>query len=66
MRSKEAKLALRLIAAMLTDPKLKPDDGDQLRDAQRDLIVLARTGKMERRKLFRIVRILCQVHLRLL
>jgi hypothetical protein len=59
--SKDAKLALRLIAAVLSNPRLKPDDGDQLQKARRDLMALARSGKIERRKLFRIVRIISQV-----
>lgn len=66
MRNKEAKIALQLIAAMLSNPRLKPDDGDRLREAQRELRVLAKSGKMERRRLFRVVRIICQIHLRLL
>ena len=66
MRNKDAKLALRLIAALLSNPRLKPDDGDRLRKLQREMRILARSGKMERRKLFRMVRIICQVHLRLL
>lgn len=60
-KRKEAKEALRLIAAVLSNPRLKPDDGYRLREAQRELKVLARTGKMERRKLFRIVRTVCEV-----
>lgn len=66
MRDEDAKQALRLITNVLNDPRLKPDDGDQLRKAQRELMVLARSGKVERRKLFRAVRIISQILRKLL
>ncbi len=66
MRNEDAKLALRLITAVLSNPRLKPDDGDQLRKAQRELMHMARSGKLERRKLFRTIRIISQVLQRLL
>lgn len=66
MIKKDAKEALRLIANALKNPRLRPDDGDQLRKAQREMTVLVRSGKMERRKLFRAIRIISQVLLRLL
>jgi hypothetical protein len=61
VRNEDAKLALRLITEVLNNPRLKPDDGDQLRKAQRELMIMARSGKIERRKLFRAVRIISQV-----
>lgn len=66
MSNEEAKEALRLIADVLNNPRLKPDDGDQLRKAQRELAILARSGKIERRKLFRVIRIVSQVLQKLL
>ena len=66
MSKEDAKLALRLITDVLSNPRLKPDDGDQLRKAQRELMVLARSGKIERRKLFRAVRVISQILLNLL
>lgn len=66
MRDEDAKQALRLITNVLNDPRLKPDDGDQLRKAQRELMVVARSGKVERRKLFRAVRIISQILRKLL
>jgi hypothetical protein len=66
VRDEDAKQALRLITNVLNDPRLKPDDGDQLRKAQRELMVLARSGKVERRKLFRAVRIISQILRKLL
>jgi hypothetical protein len=61
MSSEDAKEALRLITNVLNDPRLKPDDSDQLYKAQRELKVMARSGKIERRKLFRVVRIISQI-----
>ena len=66
MRNEDAKQALRLITNVLKDPRVKPDDSDQLCKAQRELMVMARSGKIERRKLFRAVRIICQILQRLL
>ncbi len=66
MRNEDAKQALRLITNVLTDPRLKPDDSDQLRKAQRELMLMARSGKIERRKLFRAVRIISQILQKLL
>ena len=61
VRNEDAKLALRLITDVLSNPRLKPDDGNQLRKAQRELMLMARSGKVERRKLFRTVRIISQI-----
>lgn len=66
MRNEDAKEALRQITRVLNDPRLKPDDGDQLRKAKRELMRMARSGKSERRKLFRAVRIISQILRKLL
>jgi hypothetical protein len=66
VRNEDAKLALRLISDVLSNPRLKPDDGDQLRKAQRELRLMARSGKIERRKLFRAIRIISQILQKLL
>jgi hypothetical protein len=62
----DAKLALRLISEVLNNPRLEPDDGDQLRKARRELMFMARSGKIERRRLFRAVRIISQILQKLL
>jgi hypothetical protein len=66
VRNEDAKEALRQITRVLNDPRLKPDDGDQLRKAKRELMRMARSGKSERRKLFRAVRIISQILRKLL
>ncbi len=66
VRKEDAKLALRLISDVLSNPRLKPDDGDQLRKAQRELMFVARSGKVDRRKLFRAIRLISQILQKLL
>jgi hypothetical protein len=61
VRKEDAKLALRLISDVLSNPRLKPDDGDQLRKARRELEIMARSGKIERRRLFRVVQIISRI-----
>ena len=57
---------LRLITKVLSNPRLRSDDGDQLRKARREIEAMARSSNIERRKLFRAVRIICQILLGLL
>ena len=66
VRKEAAREALRLIADVLKHPRLMPDDGHQLCKVQRELKVMARSGKLERRKLFRVVRIISEILLKLL
>lgn len=66
MRSKEAEKALRLIAKAFDNPRLKPNDGDQLRKVQREMLALARSGKLERRRLFRAIQIMSRILIELL
>ena len=52
MESKELQEALRLIAKALTDPRMGPDQRELLQSAKRELEVVARSGKLERRRVF--------------
>lgn len=52
MESKELQEALRLIAKALTDPGMGPDQRELLLSARRELEVVARSGKAERRRVF--------------
>lgn len=61
MRNEDAKRALRLITNVLNDPRLEPDDSDRLRTAKQELRAMARSGKIQRRKLFRLVQVICRV-----
>jgi len=66
MKIEDAKEVLRLITKALSNPRLRSDHRDQLRKAQREIEAMARSGNLERRKLFRAVRIICQILLGLL
>ena len=58
MKSIELKSALRSIAKVLLDPEVKPDVGDQLRRAKRQLEVIARSGKLEGPRVFLAVELI--------
>jgi hypothetical protein len=61
MKSEELKETLRLIAVVSSDPRLGPDEGDRLRTAARELEIVQRSGKLERRRLFRAVKIVTEI-----
>jgi hypothetical protein len=61
MKSEELKEALRLLTKMLTNSKIGPDQGKQLQRARRELTTVARSGKLERERLFRAVEIVSRV-----
>ncbi len=65
MKSKELKEALRLITKVLTDPRLGPGQGDQLQKAKRELVAVARSGKLDRQRVFRAIEIVATVLLEL-
>ena len=65
MKSNELKEALRLITKVQTDPRLGPDRGDQLQKAKRELVAVARSGKLERQRVFRAIEIVATVLLEL-
>ena len=58
---KELKETLRLIAKVLTDPRVGFGQRDQLLKARRELEKFARSGKLERRKVFLAVDIVVKV-----
>ena len=65
MKSHELKQALRLITKVLTDPRVGPGQGDQLRRAKRELVEVARSGKLYRERIFRAIEIVATVLLEL-
>lgn len=65
MKSEELKQALRLITKVLTDSRVGPDQGDQLQRAKRELLAVARSGKLERHRVFRAIEIVATVLLEL-
>ncbi len=54
MKSKELTAARRLITKVQVDPRIKPGQRDQLRRLKRDLDMIARSGKLDRDRIFRV------------
>jgi uncharacterized protein (UPF0147 family) len=65
MKHNELKQALRLITKVLTDSRVGPNQRDQLQKAKRELEEIARSGKLERQRVFRAVEIIAAVLLEL-
>jgi hypothetical protein len=65
MKTKELEQALRLITKVLTDPRVGPDQGDQLRKARRELVTVARSGKVDQQKVFRAIELIAAVLLQI-
>jgi len=51
----DVKEALRSLTKVLADSKVGPGHGKKLESAKRELLTVARSGKVERRRVFRIV-----------
>ncbi len=61
MRNMELKQALTLLAKVLADPRLGPDQREQLLRAKRDLIAVMQSGKLDRPRVFRVVETIASV-----
>ena len=61
MKSNELKEALRLITKVLSDSSVGPDQGNYLQRAKRELEAVARSGKLEKQRVFREVEIVAKV-----
>lgn len=61
MKSKELEQALRLINKVLADPRVRPGQGDRLWKARRELVKIARSGKVEQQKVFRAIELISAV-----
>jgi hypothetical protein len=66
MAKKELKEVTRKIAELLTDPRVDTGQRDQLRSARRELVKLAKSGKLERRRVFRAVEKISKILLEML
>jgi hypothetical protein len=55
MKSEELKQTLRLLAKVIADPRLGPDQGEQLRRAKRELTMVLQSGKLDGPRVFRII-----------
>ncbi len=65
MKSIALKEALRLITKVQTNPRVGPGQGDQLQKAKRELESIARSGKLDRQKVFLAIEIVATVLLEL-
>lgn len=63
MKHEELKHALRLLTKVRIDPRLGPDQGERLQKAKRELEAIACSGKLDRERIFRAVRIIAEVFL---
>ncbi len=61
MQNEELKQALRLLTKVLADPRLGPDQGEQLRRAKRELQTVSRSGKLDGPRVFRVIEIVATV-----
>lgn len=57
----ELKDALRSLTKVQADPRVGPDQGVQLQQAKRELLIVARSGKLEKERVFRAVQIVVTV-----
>lgn len=65
MKHEELREALRLITKVLTHPRLGPGQGDRLQRAKRELEAVARSGKLDKERVFRAVAIISAILLEL-
>jgi hypothetical protein len=61
MKCKELKAARRLITKVLADPRIGPGQRDELRKAKRELDRIAKTGKLDRDRIFRVTKIIAAI-----
>ncbi len=59
--SRSSEPVFRLISKVLTDPRIGPDLRDRLQKARRELEKVARSGKVDRRQVFRAVELVATV-----
>jgi hypothetical protein len=65
MKHAELNEALRMLSKVLNEPRLGHDQGQRLQKAKRELEAVARSGKLERERVFRAVRSVAEVLLEL-
>lgn len=53
--------SLRMVSKVISDPSIGSDQRDQLLKAKRELEKLARSGKLDERKVFRAVELVTSV-----
>jgi hypothetical protein len=66
MAMKELKEVMRLITNLLSDPRVGIGQRDQLMSAQRELVKFAKSGKLERRRVFLAIEKISKILLEML
>lgn len=66
MKSKELNAARRLITKVLANTRIGPGQLDELRKAKRELDKIARSGKLDRDRIFRVTEMISAVLLDLI
>ena len=61
MKDEVLKQALSKVTKVLVDPRLRPDQSDQLRKAKRELEKFLQSGRVDERRLVRAVEIVATV-----
>jgi hypothetical protein len=61
MKNEELKQALRQITKVFVDPRLRPDQADQLRRIKRELEKCVQSGRLDEHRLFRVVEMVSTV-----
>ncbi len=61
MKTKELKATRRLITKVIAKPRIGPDQRDELQKAKRELDAIARSGKMDRDRVFRVTAIIAAI-----
>ena len=61
MKSPELSATRRLISKVLAKPSVGPGQRDELRKAKRELDKIARSGKLDRDRIFRVTETVAQI-----
>lgn len=61
MKDEVLRQALSKVTKVLVDPRLRPDQSDQLRKAKRELEKAVQSGKVDERRLYLAVEIVASV-----
>lgn len=66
MKSTELNAARRLITKVLAQPNVGPGQRDELRKAKRELDKIAKSGKLQKDRIFRVTEAVCRILLEVL
>jgi hypothetical protein len=61
VKTEELKHALELLVKVLANPRLRPDQREQLLKGKRELQTVLRSGKLDRQRVFRVIEMVTTV-----